>query len=100
MAERSAAQLVDEELANTAEREELPPILEYLERTIPAEGFLVGDRISLADIAVASPLANAHHAGVTIDPAAYPRIVAFAERILSRHSFAPLLARERAFLAK
>lgn len=90
----------DEELANTAEREELPPILEYLERTIPAEGFLVGDRISLADIAVASPLANAHHAGVTIDPAAYPRTIAFAERILSRPSFAPLLARERAFLAK
>jgi glutathione S-transferase len=90
----------NEELAGIAEREELPPILAYLERTVPAEGFLVGDRISLADIAVASPLANAPYARVAVDPAAYPRTVAFAERILSRPSFAPLLAREQAFLAK
>ena len=41
--------------ADAAEREELPPILDYLERTVPdPEGFLVGDELTLADIAVAN----------------------------------------------
>src|SRR5215213_4584830 len=38
--------------AEAAEKEELPPILDYLERTVPEPGgYLVGGSITLADIA-------------------------------------------------
>jgi glutathione S-transferase len=90
----------DLETADKAEREELPPILDYLERTIPENGWLVGDDISLADIAVATAFANFRHLGMTIDAARYPKVAAFAERMLARPSFAGWVEREAAFLEK
>src|SRR3954470_2945973 len=87
--------------ADTAEREELPPILDYLERIVPdAGGFLVGNSITLADIAVASPFANLGHLDVRPDAARYPRTSAYVDAILKRPSFAPWVERERAFLEK
>src|SRR3954470_18891119 len=48
----------DEAVAEAAERDELPPILDYLETVVPGgDGFLVGDSLTLADIAVAGPFA-------------------------------------------
>jgi len=44
--------------ADLAEREQLPPLLDYLEGQVPDSGFLVEDRITLADLAVASPFVN------------------------------------------
>lgn len=90
----------DEQAAAAAERDELPPLLEYLEKVVPAgEGFLVGSSISLADIAVATMFANLEHMGVAIDSARYPRTDAYVSRILARPSFAPWIERERAILA-
>ena len=87
--------------ADKAEKEELPPILDYLERIVPdAGGFLVGDSITLADIAVASPFANLGHLDVRPDAARHPRTIAWVETILARPSFAPWVAREKAFLEK
>ncbi len=91
----------DLDAANTAEREELPPILDYLEKTVPdAGGYLVGDALTLADIAVASPFANLAHLDCEIDPARHGRVRAWVDSILSRPSFAPWIERETAFLAK
>jgi glutathione S-transferase len=87
-------------VADQAEKEELPPILDYLERTIPDSGFLVEDRLTLADIAVASPFANIGHMDVEIDAARWPRTRAYVDAILGRPSFASWVERERAFLAK
>ena len=87
-------------LADAAECDELPPILAYLESQIPASGYLVEDRLTLADIAVASPFANLRHLGVAIDPAKYPKVACYAETILSRPSFAPWVEREAAFLER
>lgn len=87
--------------ADTAERDELPPILDYLERVVPdAGGFLVGDRITLADIAVASPFANFEHLKVVPDRERHRRTHAYVDSILKRPSFAPWIERETAFLAR
>ena len=86
--------------ADTAERETLPPLLDYLERVIPDSGFLVGDALTLADLAIASPFANLAHCGVTIDAGRYPKVKRYIAGILARPSFAPSIARETAFLAK
>ncbi len=86
-------------VADKAEAEELPPILAYLERTIPASGFLVEDRLTLADLAVASPFVNLAHAGCTVDAATHPRLAGYLAAILARPSFATMVTRENAALA-
>jgi glutathione S-transferase len=91
----------DEEAASQAELNDLPPILEYLEKVVPTgAGYLVGDGLTLADIAVAGPFANFRHTNTNLDAERYPRILAYVERILSRPSFAQWVQRETEFLAK
>jgi glutathione S-transferase len=84
--------------AAKAETEALPPVMDYLERVIPASGFLVGDALSLADIAVASPFVNAEHAGVKPSVAKYPKLSAWIAEMHARPSFAPWIGRERKML--
>lgn len=87
--------------AAAAEKDELPPLLAYLESVVPEDtGFLVGDRLTLADLAVASPLANLRHMDVAINTDAYPRTAAYVERILARPSFADWIAREERSLQR
>lgn len=89
----------DDSVADAAERDDLPPILDYLETVVPdANGYLVGEGLTLADIAIAGPFANLRHCGVTIDPGRYPRTAAFVDRILARPSFAVWVERETAML--
>jgi glutathione S-transferase len=90
----------DTAAADKAEAEDLPPILDYLDSVVPDSGFLVEDRLTLADIAVASPFVNYRHLGVTIDSAAHPRAAGYIDAILARPSFAGMIAGETAFLAK
>ena len=87
--------------ADAAERDELPPILDYLERIIPdGDGYLVGDGLTLADIAVASPFANFRHMNTELDAARYPRTIAYVTRILDRPSFKTMVERETAILER
>ena len=86
--------------ADAAERNELPPILDYLESVIPDSGHLVADRLTIADLAVASPLVNLQHMGIAIDEGRYPRTAAFAQALHGRPGFEPLIAREIAFFER
>jgi glutathione S-transferase len=91
----------DLEAAEQAELNDLPPILDYLEKVVPNEGgYLVGDQLTLADIAVAGPFANFRHTDTKVDAARFPRSVAYVERILARPCLARWVERETAFLAK
>lgn len=89
----------DHDVADTAEKEQLPPVLAYLEGAIPASGFLVEDRLTLADIAVASPFATLGCIGVTVDARAYPRLAAWVAAMHERPSFAAIIAEDRAMVA-
>lgn len=84
--------------ADAAERNELPPLFDYLERVLPTSGFLVADKLTLADLAVASPFVNFAHANVRPDPATYPKTVSFLARLHGRASFAQRIAQEKALL--
>ena len=91
----------DDAAAASAESNELPPILDYLEKNVPGEGgYLVGDELTLADIAVASPFANFRHTRTHVDRERYPRTVAYVERILARPSLSTWIERETQFLAR
>jgi glutathione S-transferase len=91
----------DLQAAKDAELNELPPILNYLEKVVPGDGgYLVGDALTLADIAVASPFTNFRHTETKVCPDKYPRTLAYVDRILARPSFAQWVERETAMLAK
>jgi glutathione S-transferase len=90
----------DEAVAAAAERDELPSILDYLERVIPDSGFLVDDRITLADMAVAAPFVNLGYVGVDLDGTRWPRTAAYLDAILGRAAFAGLLAAGDRFVEK
>ncbi len=62
--------------------EDIPAALDYLERELPADGFLFGE-IGLADIAIASFFRNAAYAGFEPDAARWPRTAAFVSRALA-----------------
>jgi len=100
VAPRFLGQPGDEEIAAKAQCDELPPLLAYLERVIPESGFLVEDRLTLADIAVASPFANFIHLGTLPAAADYPKLRAYIDTMLARPSFAPWIERETAFLER
>ena len=87
----------DQAAADRSEAEALPPLLDYLEARMP-DGYLVEDRLTLADIAVASPLVNLEHAGGTL--AGHPRVAAFYAAMIARDCFAEMVEKERAFLAR
>jgi glutathione S-transferase len=73
--------------------EDVPAALDYLERELPADGFLFGD-IGLADIAIASFFRNAAYAEFEVDSARWPRTAAFVSRTLAHPCIADLLAFE------
>lgn len=85
--------------ADEAQQVEFPKLMDYLEGVIPPSGFLVEDRFTLADIAVASPLATMAHADCAVDAGTHPKTAAYVAKILERPSFAGLIAQEKAFLA-
>lgn len=86
--------------AETAEKDEFPPLMDYLEKVIPASGHLVEDRLTLADLAVASPFVNFAHCGIEVDKVRHPKTAAFVQAILARPSFAPIIAQEKQFFAR
>jgi glutathione S-transferase len=88
----------DESIVAKAEAEGVPMCCAYLESVVPVDGYLVGDTLTLADIAVASPFVNLSHCGIPVDPDLYPKLVAYLERILARDSFAVWIKRERKML--
>lgn len=86
--------------ADRAEAEELPPIFGWIESQIPDSGHFVGDRLTLADIAVASPFVNLRHCAAPIDAGAYPKLAAFLDHWFARDSLGPLVAREEKILKR
>ncbi|HKP34770.1 MAG TPA: glutathione S-transferase family protein [Sphingomicrobium sp.] len=80
----------DQARIDQALNEDIPKALDYLERELPAEGFLFDD-IGLADISIASFFRNGAYAGFTVDAARWPRTAGFVERTLAHRCIAQLL---------
>jgi len=80
----------DEERIARTLAEDIPATLDYLERQLPATGFLFGD-IGLADISIASFFRNAAYAGFEPDAARWPLTAGFVGRALADPCLAALL---------
>lgn len=88
----------DEARANDAETREIPPVFEYLESELPANGFLVGDSLTIADIAVINQLVNLEHGACKVDAKRYPKLAAYYARHSARPSIAGIITAEREML--
>ncbi|MGZ2413053.1 glutathione S-transferase [Sphingomonas sp. F9_3S_D5_B_2] len=80
----------DEERIRHTLEERIPAALNYLERELPAAGFLCGD-IGIADITIATFFRNAAYAGFEPDRQRWPRTAAFVQRTLAHPCIATLL---------
>ena len=89
----------DVERARRTFREQLPPLFDVLEHALGAGEFLVGGAFSIADVAVASQLANLRLAGGGVDATRWPHLGAWVARIHARPSFAACLAEEQRLVA-
>ncbi|WP_379548163.1 glutathione S-transferase family protein [Qipengyuania sp. DSG2-2] len=89
---------VDEEGAQALLNDTLPPIFTYLEEQL-ANGreYLWHGGYSLADAAVASQLCMMVLAGGEVDPASWPKLAAWHERVRKRPAFQDCLAEEQRF---
>lgn len=89
-----------EEKARRTWDEDVAPMLDYLEQQLGDNEWFVGGQLTIADIAIASPLLNARHAGFAPASARWPKLRAFLERLWSRPSFAALIAEEMPVFGK
>jgi glutathione S-transferase len=80
----------DEARVDKTLSEDIPAALDYLERELPADGFLFGE-IGVADISIASFFRNGAYAGFETDAERWPRTAAFVGRTLAHPCFADLL---------
>ena len=88
----------DEARVDKTLAQDLPRELDYLEGQLPAAGWLFGEEIGLADIAIATFFRNGAIIGVEVDGTRWPRTAAFVERALAQPCFAAFLPFEQAQL--
>ena len=75
--------------------QDLPRELDWLETQLPEDGFLFGELIGLADIAIATFFRNGAYVGVEPDPERWPRTAGFVARALAEPCFEAFLPFER-----
>jgi glutathione S-transferase len=79
----------DREAIERVVREDIPPVLDYLESQVPREGFLFGP-LAMADISIAVFLRNAAFARYRVDAERWPLTAAFVDRVLATECLARL----------
>jgi glutathione S-transferase len=76
--------------------EETKPLFDYLDAEIGDRPVIVGKHFSIADIAFGSAFATFHLGGERVDPAHWPNLAAYVDRIHARPSFKAILEEEQA----
>lgn len=90
----------DLDTARKAWTEKLPPLFDYLEKSLDGGSYLVGGQVSLADFAVAAQMAQIAITVGLPDAEKWPALVKHTEAMMVRPGFAENLAKSSAFLSK
>ncbi|AQA19295.1 glutathione S-transferase [Halioglobus japonicus] len=83
----------DEELIAKITEKKLPPVLDYLESIVPAEGFVFGE-FMMADLCIASPFFNAGYAGYEVDAEKWPNVAGLIARVREQPHVKAVLEKE------
>lgn len=73
---------------------------DYLEQQLADNDYFVGQRFTLADVAVATQWVNLSYAQEVLDANKWPKLVAHQQRVWARESFQTLLSDEAKMLAR
>ena len=92
-------QETDEQAVEKIVNKQLPPILDYLEAQVPAQGFIFGP-FMMADLSIVSPFVNASYAGYELDATRWPQFTRFAARVRAHPAVADVLAAEAVALGR
>jgi glutathione S-transferase len=65
----------DESVVENSINNKIPPLFDYVESQLPAEGFIFGE-LGVADIAIATALINATYADFEVDSQKWPKLAA------------------------
>ena len=65
----------------------IPPELDYLEGEVPDSGFMLGDDLGIADVAIGSLFLNARYANFEVDARRWPRLASYVTRVLDHPAF-------------
>ncbi len=90
-------QVPDESVCQKTLEAELPPVFDYLEKELGSNPYFVGNAFSIADISVATMLANFIHVE-TFNAARWPHLDGFLNRLHGRPSFKKLIESEVPFV--
>lgn len=80
----------DQAVVDKTLQQDLPQVLDFLESELPAQDFLFGPQITLADISLAVPWRNAGFVRYSPDAARWPRTAAWLERMFAQPCLAVL----------
>ena len=86
----------DEAIIAKAIETDIPKCFDYLEKELGSKEYLAGGAFSIADIGIATHFVNAKFAGYEVDAKRWPKLGAYAGRILGRPSFQGTIKEEAA----
>ncbi|WP_051785781.1 glutathione S-transferase family protein [Endozoicomonas numazuensis] len=81
-------------------RDNMPSTLQYMESVMPENGFLLGESLMMADIAIGSNFINAGYAGFDPDAAQYPLFAAYLQRVKAHPAFQLRMKEDAKFINK
>jgi glutathione S-transferase len=74
---------------------QLPPLLDYLETQTPESGPMVGDSVSIADLAILTCFLQALYGDFEVDGGQYPKLRAYLDAALSNDILKNRIAKEQ-----
>lgn len=79
--------LPDQKAIDNAITHNLPPVANYLDNELINKDFLVGNQITIADVAVTSMFMNMYLSGFPLDKERWPNLSRYLEILFKRESF-------------
>ena len=94
---RLMGQPTDTAAVDDALKNKLPPLLAWLDEQVKDREFVVGNALTVADIAMVSPFVNLKHAGEQVDAGRFPNLAKYINRLMDRPSVKELFTEEQQF---
>jgi glutathione S-transferase len=88
----------DQAALDVALGEKIPTAFDYLESQLSGADYLVGKRLSVADIAIGAMLRQFQMASETVDESRWAKLAKYAETLLERESFKKCAVAEAAMM--
>lgn len=77
----------DQSVIEKAQKEEIPPLFDYIAGQLNGNDYLVNNQFTVADIAIVTHFIGLQMSGIEIDNQRWPTLVNYINKVLARDSF-------------